>query len=218
MRRCARWTPEETATLVREWGDCRKRTLTARLPGRTWTAICQRAYAMGLPSRDQGRVALRVLVARFGCHHAQLRTVLEAAGVPVRRVQSPAAGRRGPVRFPWELTDPELAEHAWRAWLDLESLHGAARVRGVPWSSLRTWALRSGAVQAGRQGRSILLPSATLDRIVETRGRVALESFDLAAYLRAEVSRRVTASEREAIRAAQRAGVIQPSPEVRRAS
>lgn len=220
MSRKVPWTSEEIAVLTREWGDCRRRTLMGKLRGRTWGAICQRAYTLGLPPRDQGRVRLGALTRRFGCRHAQLRAVLEAAGVPVRRVESPSAGRYGPVRYPWESVDPELAEYAWRAWLDLESLHGASRVREVPISTLRTWALRSGVSTVQGHGRATRLPSEVIDRIVATRGREPMPRFDLAAYLRGEVERRTLAAEREAVRAllASRVERCDDSAEVRRAS
>ena len=216
MRRCARWTREETAILTREWGDCRKRALREKLPGRTWVAICLQARRLGLPPRDQGRVACARLAWRFGCHLKQLLEVCALAGVRVTKVESEA--RKPGARHRWLRVDPIAAEHAWRAWCDLESMHAAARVRGVVPCTFWRWARDAGLTVPGRPGRARVFPSELLDRVAATRGRVTLGPFDLESYLRAEVARRIAASEREAIRAAQRAGVIQPSTEVRRAS
>lgn len=216
MRRCARWTREETAILTREWGDCRKRALREKLPSRTWVAICLQARRLGLPPRDQGRVACARLAWRFGCHLKKLLEVCALAGVRVTKVESEA--RKPGARHRWLRVDPIAAEHAWRAWCDLESMHAAAIVRGVVPCTFWRWARDAGLTVPGRPGRARVFPSALLDRVAATRGRVTLGPFDLEAYLRAEVARRIAASEREAIRAAQRAGVIQPSPEVRRAS
>lgn len=80
------WSPQECSILRREWGDVGKRTLLSKLKGRTWSAVLNKSFELGLRDQQQGRVSITEAARRAGFCLPTLRTILEAQGVKVRRV------------------------------------------------------------------------------------------------------------------------------------
>lgn len=209
----SRWTPEELRILQAEWGDTGRRRLKEKLPGRNWNAICTKAHELGLPPQTQGANFIVKLAYRFGCCRLTLRRVLDLAGVAIRSVEGKecevrerctylgygAARKARAAKLPTRKiarpqqrrVDAELAEIAWRAWCDLETVGSAARTRGICEKTLRDWLQRSGAMPPsdGRRNHKPL-PTPLLDEVIRTRGYVRQPQFDVSAYLRAEVKRR----------------------------
>lgn len=103
-RRVRRWTSREDRTLTLSWGDA-PRTLRAKLPGRSWVAIVQRARVLDLPrvARVEGQVSIAEAARVCGYSHETLVAILHEEGVDIehyhggvhaeRRVQGRA--RRG---------------------------------------------------------------------------------------------------------------------------
>jgi hypothetical protein len=155
------WTRAEVATLRDGWHEYGPRGLKARLPGRTWFAIRQKAEALGLPSGvPQGCESLYACAQRTGFHLATLRRVLAAGGVRVR-VRYPAA--RSGARHHYHYVERDEADAAVAAWLATETVRSAAKARGMHPSSLRHVLLRSGVTTLGPKGFALRVPSAAID-------------------------------------------------------
>lgn len=141
-RRLMRWTKREDAILVREWTDNERRTLMAKLPGRTWFAIHRRAtHTHGLPSNDGERMPFREAAKRAGFADATLHKVLARAGVRVH-VGTKSASKSTAV--PRYFVDWDETEEAVKAWLKLESYAVTARRLGVPRETMRAWVIKAG--------------------------------------------------------------------------
>lgn len=86
-RRKHRWTAEQLAVLVREWGAIGARALHRKLQPHSWIAIRRQAARLGLPSGiPQGCASLAAIARRAGISYVPLVRILEASGVQIRNV------------------------------------------------------------------------------------------------------------------------------------
>lgn len=49
-----RWTPAEDKIIKDHWQECARRTISDKLPGRSWPSVCSRAFKLGLATVPQG--------------------------------------------------------------------------------------------------------------------------------------------------------------------
>jgi len=122
-RRKHRWTAEQLAVLVREWGAIGARALHRKLQPHSWIAIRRKAARLGLPSGiPQGCASLGALARRAGLSYVPFARILEEAGVQIRNVYPgcalPSYQRRQSQRRYAE-TDAALA--AFARWLQREA-------------------------------------------------------------------------------------------------
>lgn len=121
-----RWSADDDRRLQNLWGEKTVRQL-AKLLVRTPMAVYIRAKATGLPlGVPDGYVHLTHAAERAGVTVASLRLICERAGVKVRRAMSRPEGRRW---RPHQIVDAFEALESVKAWLETESLDGAARRR-----------------------------------------------------------------------------------------
>lgn len=71
------WTRDEDRTLRESWTEVARRTILARLPGRSWCAISQRAvHVLGLPTIPQGWEILGTAAKRRDAAKSHVRNVI----------------------------------------------------------------------------------------------------------------------------------------------
>lgn len=155
------WTAEEDAYLLREWADCRMRTLQEHLPNRSARAIVHRAASLGLccADRRQGLVSITVASERAGYSPEGILSLLARQGVTPHRAS--ARVKKGTQRprlyVAWDDVVAAVARDT-----ALETPKAAARRLGV--SSTTVYArLRAAGVPASG-GRRLFLDPKTIDR------------------------------------------------------
>jgi len=164
----SRWTEAERAVLLREWHEVGQRTLRAKLPGRSWVAIRDKARVLGLPAGvPQGHASVASLARRLGYTHVTLRRLLAEHGVALKTLYRSGSRRGRPGRAcPRRYVELDAAEAACAARAATETIHGAARVRGVDEAALYKRLRASGALEVReghRPGSAHRLPSAVID-------------------------------------------------------
>lgn len=121
-----RWSADDDRRLRNLWGEKTVRQL-ARILGRTPMAVYVRAKVIRLPiGVPDGYAHLTHAAERAGVTVASMRLICERAGVKVRRAMSRPEGRQW---RPHQIVDAFEATEAVKAWLETESLDGAARRR-----------------------------------------------------------------------------------------
>ena len=172
------WTPEQLATLVREWNEVGARTLLAKLRPHTWTAIRLRASALGLAALPQGLVSISRLAERFGVSRDLLQLIVSRASVRVRSTY--------PNRYPphvrrlvsWHLVDEFDARKAFEAWLRRETPQEASARTGVASHTLWLRARHAGLVVPRRRTR---LEPAQWDVLANVRPYARVADYAAAA-------------------------------------
>lgn len=161
------WTPEDVATLVREWGELSPRTLREKL-GRTAGAIARKAWDLRLPDHAaaEGCVTAHVACRRLGIHHPTLRALLRECGIDEGRA---APLRLAPARYRHRSIDAVAAG-------DLLAVRDARTITLGAWCSrearccqhVRRRAVRFGVLQRAAVARGPLLryPVAMLESVI----------------------------------------------------
>lgn len=208
-RRGARhWSAPELHALRSSWGES-ARTLRAAVravgDGRTWCAIVRKAQSLGLPSgTPQGYVSMREAARRTGYPCTTLKRILSAAGVAMQRHPCRALRRRH-VEGGWWVVEWDCVLEAVESVLSTETVASAARARGIPVPTLRTWLLAAGVYTPAARGKPVRLPSTEIDQVVEARG-YAPEGLSVRAIARRAgldpkvISRRLARAEAEGAR------------------
>lgn len=169
------WTPEDAATLAREWGELAPRTLREKL-GRTAGAIARKASNLRLPSHVSavGGVAADAACRALGVFPSTLYALLRECGIDEGRA---APLRSAPARYRHRSIDVVAAG-------DLLAVRDARTITLGAWCSResrccqhdRRRASRYGVLQRAAVARGPLLryPVAMLQSVIaETRPRCA---------------------------------------------
>lgn len=167
------WSPDENATLTREWGEVCPRVLRKLLPGRSWIAILVHAkdvlrLDMGLP---QETVSLTEAAHLCGYYSAKtVRKLAERHGIAVRLHPRPLS--TGAKKSPRRCVDRVAILDACAAETrDTETVRAAARARGIKDVTLWRWLRDAGVIAApvpGEKSRGFLRVSSTeIDRVVK---------------------------------------------------
>lgn len=134
LYRRRRWTAADDAQLRNLWGvDMSLDEIAERL-GRTPITTYWRAQKIGLPlGCPDGWERLSHAAERTGYCTSQLRRILKAAGVEMRRSITRETKPRGKRRkaHRWHIVVPESVDAAIKRWLATEPVSAAARRHGV---------------------------------------------------------------------------------------
>jgi hypothetical protein len=150
LSRRARWTPSEDRSLTNLWEDGRTVGFIAQKLGRSpltiyWRATVVLGLHAGVPP---GYEYLSHAAARTGYSPAQLRRILEAEGVRMRRVLC----RPGRAPHHRHFVDPCEVDDAIASWVGKEPVTTAARRLGIDPQRLRRRLVRIGVQPpAGRK-------------------------------------------------------------------
>jgi hypothetical protein len=154
------WTPEQSALLIREWGELSSRGLREKLSPHSWIAIRARAKRLGLPMGvPQGRATVHRMEELFGFDEKTIRALLERAGLAAR-LSYPSQGR--PPRSPWRHYDLEEARAIIEQHLRAETTTEAAARLGLHANTMRQRARRAGLVT---QRARVRLPPETWNQL-----------------------------------------------------
>lgn len=169
------WTPAEDARLERDWHDVGAGTIARRL-ARTPAAVVRRAAALGLRTGvPQGCISVDALARRECVDRVWLARVLAAAGVPLRKHWGRTAGAQRPHRYVDEGAAAAALEAYFKARDAGETVHAAARARGLNPGLLHKWLARAGLLTPRGPGRGDArehrVPSAAIDRVIVAHPR-----------------------------------------------
>lgn len=145
------WTQDEVRTLCSSWGTFSARALKQRLALHSWTAIRQKARALGLPSRPQGFIAISSLAKRCGVEYPTMVRVLEWGHITIffsYPAPKPGALRSRAVK--WQFVDEVEALECFERWLRAERTSEAAKRLGQPHMRLWYRAQRAGLLTPRR--------------------------------------------------------------------
>jgi hypothetical protein len=129
-----RWSAREVETLRREWGEVGQRVLCQKLRPRSWIAIIQKAYAIGLPfGIPQGWASIKEAAERSGFHRSQIVKICRRNDVQIRlyplRCYRTPSGARGR----WRIVEWDALRDA----IDHENASLPPSQRGLAANSLR---------------------------------------------------------------------------------
>lgn len=161
-----RWTKAEDSRLSVMWDLGIGLTVMAADIGRTEIALLGRAAHVGLKTGvPDGFESLWASAVRTGFDNTGcLRRVLRWAGVVIHGTRSERRCRGVNRRH---YVEPSEVDAAMNLWLSTETLHGAARTRGIRANTLRRWLLCCGAIEE-RTGPKThrRVPTEVIDRVV----------------------------------------------------
>lgn len=165
-----RWTVQEVEILRREWGEIGVRSLRAKLPGRTWCGIRQKAHDLGLEfGIPQGKVSIKEGARRAGLSEDLFLRVIVAAGVLVKRHPFPTQEHSFGAR--WQVCEWDEAREAVERWAGgVEKVTAAARRHGLTPGCLWCWLRDAGVIKPeGKRAGFRELPSSVIDAVVAKR-------------------------------------------------
>lgn len=169
-----RWTESEDAIIRNNWGY-HPLSRIAKLVGRSAVSVYWRAKQIGLrPGCPNGFEYFAHAAERTGYTRTQLRAILDAAGVQLKRsVCRPDCKSTRPHRF----VDPLDVDDAVAKWHALELAEAAARRLNLKPRTLRRWLREARAAgvempaEPERQAHWWRIPTATIDSVVAERRR-----------------------------------------------
>lgn len=158
------WSASEIRTLRAEWGLVfSRRTLRAKLPGRTWCAIARKAQGLRLGSPARGLVSVHAAAEATGYSNTGLHGVLVRQGVTVRRHCGNHEERRSYSRLLVDMLDVEEAiARDLREAATTETLAAAALRHGVAKKTMRA-RLRAAGIDALHRGQPGRLDPCAVD-------------------------------------------------------
>lgn len=158
-----RWTREELATLRREWGELGERTLRAKLPGRTTTAIYGKARELGLDPQSCGREGFRQAARRLGVDDLAVRKLIAEAGMTLGMAAPVTVRQR---KFARREVDADALETLLRL-RDLRCATASAwdTRHGLTRSVTASRARRMGVPLRGAPGGRVYVPTAVLAEV-----------------------------------------------------
>lgn len=196
------WTDADDTKLRRLWETTATLRSIARAVGRTTATTYWRAQKIGLPlGVPDGYVYVYQAAVKAGYAVATLWRILAWAGVAIFPARSRPSKRRGVVvgrRRHFHYVDPFDVEEAVERWCRTESVHQAARTRGLSGETLKRWLVAAGHRPPRKWKAHWRIESQEIDRVVTGRGvslraaaaRIGVTRYRLrTALLRAKVKR-----------------------------
>lgn len=174
------WSEREDDFLLSKWGRMPLRSIAKQL-GRSVAATHWRAGKLGLGCGcPQGYECICRSAKRVGYDVSQLRRVLAAAGVMIRRAESrPYRG----THYTHHYVDPFAVDAAVALWHKSESVESGARRHGVSAPSLRSWLRAARALglelppEPTRKSEHWRVLSVVIDDVVMARMAMRLRGF-----------------------------------------
>lgn len=172
------WTPAEDRKLLLAWPESCRRTLLAKFPTRTWTALHARAKRLGLSTVPQGWMTVDAAAKRAGVLRTMALRICAQQGVAVqvhttkstahrRAAGRPARGTERTVRrYEWKLVEWDAFEAAVARDVVGETTTQAARRLGVSGEALVDRLLRAGLTQRARGTTHVHRDPAVYDQLL----------------------------------------------------
>ena len=165
-----RWTDLDDAQLRRLWSSGFTLPTIAQRLQRTEQATYWRSQRLGLQAGvPQGCEGLSAAGVRTGFATSQLWRICAWAGLDVHRTLSRASKPRGRLKhkhaFRHYYVDPFDLDEAIAAWHRTETVHAAARARGLNGEALRAWLLEAG-LRPPVKGVHWRVETTVIDRVV----------------------------------------------------
>lgn len=171
IKACVRrhWTRTEDKRLAVMWDLHVSMGWIARELRRSEASVYRRAIRIGLQvGIPEGCESLNAARKRTGyTYWLSLRRILDWAGVVVHVTRSDPHERS--VKLRRHYVDPHEVDEAIAKWHATETVHGAARARGMCGVTLRQWLLKAGAIEARASRANIThrrVPTEVIDRVV----------------------------------------------------
>ncbi len=181
------WTQAEELALRSMWADCSALTIRKHIPGRTWAALRQKAFYLGLSfGIPQGWLSVTAAAKRAGYPYLAFLRVLKRHGVEPEHHTSPlrpsayrytrkVGGRKRTKGFHWRMVQWDDVTAALEAERRLhettETIAQAAQRYGLSRVHTRKLLVAAGAVTpAPRESREPhRVPITTVDAVLSAR-------------------------------------------------
>lgn len=206
------WSQADDTQLMNLWESGRALPSIAQRLGRSPTAVYKRAVRIGLHvGAPRGCEYLYASVQRTGFNStAQLRRVLQWAGVEIYPALSDPKERKGRRRRQWHqhYVEPVAVDEAVARWVRSETVTDAAHRYGIADMTMRKWLLRAGVIESRTNGGRAphRIEKEEIDRVMACRSRRLAELAVFGRKPREGEYERGTYRDRDIDRAARREG------------